>query len=123
MQEDLTTLFTGISRQSFRLTRLRADLAHTALASDLQLQAAADQSTLSNAHQATQSVNGPLCPVYQGCSVVGQAVYDPSQSGGRTVFGCSVPASERVDWGQTATLGGLAGLLVVSSVRARRRRR
>jgi hypothetical protein len=123
MQEDLTTLFAGISANSFRLTRLRADLAHGALGSDLQLQAAADQSVLSNSHQATQSVNGPLCPVYQGCSVVGQAVYDPSQSNGRSVFGCSVPAREPTDWGQTVALGGLAGLLVVSSVRARRRRR
>jgi hypothetical protein len=123
MQEDLTTLFAGISTQSFRLTRLRGDLAHAALGTDLQLQAAADQSTLSNSHQATQSVNGPLCPVYQGCSVVGQAVYDPSQSNGRSVSGCSVPASEPTSWGQTAILGGLAGLLVVSSVRARRRRR
>jgi hypothetical protein len=120
MQDDLKTLFTGISSGTFRLTRLRADLAHAALANDLQLQAATDQSTLSNAHVASQSVNGPLCPVYSGCSVVGQAVYDPTASNHGS--GCSVPAVDRLGWGETAILGGMAGLLVLSGVRARRRR-
>jgi hypothetical protein len=120
MQEDLTTLFTGISSTVFRLTRLRADLAHASLANDLQLQAASDQSTVSNVHVATQSVNGPLCPVYQGCTVVGQGVYDPHGSNGGG--GCSVPAVDHLGWGETAVLGGMVGMLVLSGVRARRRR-
>jgi hypothetical protein len=120
MQADLQTLFTGISGTSFRLTRLRADLAHAALANDLQLQAASDQSSVSNQHVATQSVNGPICPIYDGCQVVGQGVYDPHAGNGGG--GCSVPSVGRLGWGETAVLGGMAGLLVLSSVRARRRR-
>jgi hypothetical protein len=120
MQDDLTALFAGISPTNFRLTRLRADLAHAALANDLQLQAAGDQSAVSNRHVATQNVNGPLCPVYQGCTVVGQGIYDPTASNGGG--GCSVPAVYNLGWGDTAILGGMAGLLVVSGLRARRRR-
>ena len=120
MQDDLTVLFTGIA-SGFRLTRLRADLAHAALANDLQLQAAADQSTVTNLHVATQSANGPLCPVYQGCQVVGTGVYDPTASNNRG-SGCSIPAVEHMGWGDTAILGGMSGLLVLSAVRARRRR-
>jgi hypothetical protein len=120
MQDDLTALFTGISGSNFRLTRLRADLAHAALANDLQLQAASDQSTLSNIHVAQQSANGPLCPVYQGCTVVGQAIYSPN-SGGGGAFGCSVPTVAASGWGETTALAGLVGVIVVGLTRTRRR--
>jgi Uncharacterized protein conserved in bacteria (DUF2330) len=123
MQDDLTALLSGISGSSFRLTRLRTDLAHAALANDLQLQAASDQSVLSNQHTATQSVNGPFCPVYDGCNQVGSAlvVEGQAQSGGA---GCSTAASavSSLGWVETTSLAGLVGLLGLVSVRARRRR-
>lgn len=54
--EDLNTLFPQ-GGSAIRVTRMRGDLAQTALANDLVLQAAIDQSTLSNTYQVTQSIN------------------------------------------------------------------
>jgi len=122
MQDDLTALFSGLSSSTFRLTRLRTDLAHSALSSDLQLQAATDQSALSNLRTAAQSVNGPNCPVYDGCTVVGTAPYTPSGDAHGSSFGCSTTASTGFDWTETAQLAGLTGLLGLVAFRARRRR-
>ncbi|HEY8090205.1 MAG TPA: DUF2330 domain-containing protein [Polyangiaceae bacterium] len=121
-QDDVTALFTGIQNGQFRLTRLRADLARAALANDLQLQAATDQGVLTNVRVAAQSANGPLCPVYQGCSVVGQAVYTPGSSGGGAAFGCTTAAA-KVPFDATAAFAAALGLLAVGGVASRRRRR
>ncbi len=59
--DDLAALFPQ-SNQTVRITRMRADLAHGALAVDLQLQASLDQTPLSNVYNVTQSVNAPVCP-------------------------------------------------------------
>ncbi|MGH7295054.1 MAG: DUF2330 domain-containing protein, partial [Polyangiaceae bacterium] len=56
-QDDLATLFPGGNQGNIFVTRMRADLAHAALATDLSLQASADQSEISNFYQVTQSVN------------------------------------------------------------------
>ncbi|HEY6463840.1 MAG TPA: DUF2330 domain-containing protein, partial [Polyangiaceae bacterium] len=121
MQDDLGALFAGIASDTFRLTRLRADLAHGALTNDLQLQAASDQSVLTNQRVATQSLNGPLCPVYEGCSVVGQAVYTPGASNGGG--GCAVTAQAvPTGWRTTAAFAGVLGLLAMGSASSRRRR-
>jgi MYXO-CTERM domain-containing protein len=59
--QDLNTLFpTGGT--SVRITRMRADLSQSALATDLILQASADQSSISNTYQANLSIN-VSCPV------------------------------------------------------------
>jgi MYXO-CTERM domain-containing protein len=63
---DLGVLFPE-GNLTMRVTRMRSDLTHTALATDLQLQAAADQTVLSNVYQVTQSVNAPQCPVPPPC--------------------------------------------------------
>ncbi|MGH7298024.1 MAG: MYXO-CTERM sorting domain-containing protein, partial [Polyangiaceae bacterium] len=111
-----------IQNGTFRLTRLRADLAHSALSSDLQLQAASDQGELSNVRVASQSANGPLCPVYQGCTVVGQAIYTPGASNGSSAFGCSTAAAS-APWDRTAAFTGALGLLALGGMASRRRRR
>ena len=61
--DDMAALF-GPTNQggTVRITRLRADLAHAALANDLALQASADQSEMSNNYQVTAYVNAPTCP-------------------------------------------------------------
>jgi MYXO-CTERM domain-containing protein len=67
--QDLNTLFpTGGS--TVRITRMRGDLSQAALANDLVLQAAADQSALSNTYQATLSINAkcPVCACGSGSS-------------------------------------------------------
>jgi hypothetical protein len=61
-QADLDTMFPGGAQTSVRITRMRADLAHSALANDLYVQASADQSQLSNVYQVTKSINAPTCP-------------------------------------------------------------
>jgi MYXO-CTERM domain-containing protein len=63
---DLGVLFPE-GNAPMRITRMRGDLTHTALATDLTLQAAADQTVLSNVYQVTQSVNAPQCPVAPPC--------------------------------------------------------
>ncbi|HEY6460867.1 MAG TPA: DUF2330 domain-containing protein, partial [Polyangiaceae bacterium] len=47
-QDDLATLFPGGNQGTVRITRMRADLSHAALATDLNLQASADQTNVSN---------------------------------------------------------------------------
>jgi MYXO-CTERM domain-containing protein len=120
MADDVTALFAGTSNGTFRLTRLRADLAHAALANDLELQAAADQSELTNFRVAAQSVNGPLCPVYDGCNVIGEAPYTPGTSGG-SGGGCATVAAP-TGWETTAGFVGALGLLMAGGLASRRRR-
>lgn len=122
MQDDLTALFAGIAGPGFRLTRLRTDLAHAALANDLQLQASSDQSTLSNVYTATQSINGPNCPVYDGCEVVGTAPLTPTD-GKPSIASCSATRSSPLGWGETTGLASLVGLLGLACIRNRRARR
>ena len=55
--EDLATLFAGITAPNVRITRIRGDIAHAAMKSDLVLQASADQSELSNVRSLTRGVN------------------------------------------------------------------
>jgi hypothetical protein len=60
--QDLLTLF-PTHDASVRITRMRADLSHAALAKDLALQASTDQTALSNLYQATKSINAKAaCP-------------------------------------------------------------
>jgi hypothetical protein len=60
-----------------RVTRVRSDIAQTAMTKDFVFQAASDQSELSNVRVVTQSVNAQ-CPIYSGCSVVGSGT--PAQA-------------------------------------------
>jgi hypothetical protein len=60
-QQDLMTMFPD-GQSDVWVTRMRSDLAHSALANDLVVQASADQTPLSNRYQVTKSVNAPSCP-------------------------------------------------------------
>lgn len=62
--DDVAALLGGIRIGQARVTRLRSDLAHAALATDIVFQASADQSTLSNLLHVTRTQNAPTCPVY-----------------------------------------------------------
>ena len=133
--EDMAALFQG--KTSPRVTRLRSDLPRASLATDLTLQASADQAVLSNVRKITKELGEPTCPVYQGCRYVGPAPrskakaeaksqcgsedgFCPSGSGLSGV-GCSVRTEGNA--GNSSTLGafGALGFLVVCS-RLRRRR-
>jgi hypothetical protein len=126
-EDDFKALFAGIGTGSgqVRITRVRTDLAHDALAQDLVLQASADQSVLSNLRQVTKEANEPQCPVYDGqCRQVGTAPRSQAQSSAHDSFSCSASASSL----STQPLVGplfftsIAGLLGITLLGARRRR-
>ncbi len=79
--DDVNALFAGVTAPNARVTRIRGDIAHAAMTVDLLLQASADQSELSNIRSVTRSVN-ELCPVYNGCNVVGSGPAPSSGAGG-----------------------------------------
>ena len=116
--DDINTLFVGLNSSTVRVTRIRSDIAQTAMTSDFILQAASDQSELSNVRNVTESVN-LTCPIYNGCNVIGngtlaqaQASVDAGASGsssgaGTSSGGVGRPASPT---GETAsTTGGTNG--------------
>ncbi|HEY3819158.1 MAG TPA: DUF2330 domain-containing protein [Polyangiaceae bacterium] len=134
---DLATLFPGDNQGTFRITRMRADLAHAALATDLTLQASADQSDVSNFYQVTQSVNAPACPpVPDPCPPCGGASSSGGDAGvvgslnggsstsaaspGQQSFGCSAVGSDRGGLWLELTLAGILGLSVM---RGRKKRK
>jgi hypothetical protein len=77
--DDINALFVGLTGPTIRVTRIRSDIAQTAMTSDFVLQAASDQSELSNVRTVTQSVN-LTCPIYNGCNVVGTGTLAQAQA-------------------------------------------
>jgi len=77
--DDVAALFAGMAGPSVRVTRIRSDIAQTAMTSDFVLEAASDQSELSNVRDLTQSVD-LTCPIYQGCNVVGTGTLAQAQA-------------------------------------------
>jgi hypothetical protein len=115
--DDLATLFHGIDPNNVRVTRIRADLARTALAQDLVLQASSDQSELTSTRYPTQSINKPPCPTYPPC---------PNGEGGIDGFadatggGCAVAPSDGSF--TTITLAGIVAMIVRGRLARRRKR-
>jgi hypothetical protein len=104
--QDLNTLFPQ-GGSSVRITRMRADLSQAALATDLLLQASADQTTLSNNYQTALSVNAncPICGsgaggLLGGGSPIGSS--GASSGGGKTPVGTTIGGSS----GATASSSG-----------------
>jgi hypothetical protein len=77
--DDVNALFAGLTGPTVRVTRIRSDIAQAAMTADFVLQAAADQSELSNIRTVTQSVN-LTCPIYNGCNVVGTGTLAQAQA-------------------------------------------
>jgi hypothetical protein len=77
--DDVSALFAGLSGPTVRVTRIRSDIAQAAMTADFVLQAASDQSELSNVRNVTQSVN-LTCPIYNGCNVVGTGTLAQAQA-------------------------------------------
>jgi Uncharacterized protein conserved in bacteria (DUF2330) len=117
--EDLDVLFAGISGQSARITRMRSDVAHSALSTDMALEAAADQSERTNTLSPTQEIGQPECPVYNdNCIQTGTAPRDQaiaSQNGG-----CS---ATRTRSGTRTTVALVVSALLFAATRRRRRAR
>ncbi len=131
-QDDLSTLFPGGDQAEVFVTRFRSDLSRAALANDLVLQAATDQSQLSNIYNVTQSVNAPSCPAVPnpcppcdfGGGSSGGGVFGGgngvSNGGSSNSSGCSTSPDE----GSGANGGViLAGLVAAALFLGRGRRR
>ncbi|HEY8042320.1 MAG TPA: DUF2330 domain-containing protein [Polyangiaceae bacterium] len=136
-QADLSTLFPSSNQGSVRVTRMRSDLSHAALGTDLALQASQDQSAMSNNYRVTQSVNAPQCPAVPNpcppCQGPG-GTYDGGPAGtgpggvkvsgaspGQESFGCAAAASSEDSRGAGTELA-VAGIALVTFVGMRRRR-
>ncbi len=136
--QDLATCFPGGGGLSVRITRLRADLSQAALANDLVLEASADQSTMSNIYQVTQSVNAPVCPTFTPITCppcggddgaggndgtgnddagIANAGSGPGTPPGKESFSCAA-SPERSSGGLEIALATLVG---ISLVRGRKR--
>jgi hypothetical protein len=133
--DDLATLFPGGSQASVRVTRMRADLSHAALASDLVLQASADQSELPNVYQVQKYVNAPSCPaVPTPCPPCGDGSGSSSGGGGMTVttvgpghqsFSCDAAGAgtDTPSWFELAFELAMAAFLGAAVLRPRKRAR
>jgi hypothetical protein len=77
---DVAALFAGLQGPNARITRVRSDIAHAAMTSDLLFQASADQSELSNSRTVTQSIN-LVCPTYT-CGAAGGGAGSGNAAGG-----------------------------------------
>jgi hypothetical protein len=134
-QADLTTMFPDAQAEVW-VTRMRSDLAHSALSNDIVVQASAEQSQLSNVYQVTKSVNAPSCqPTYCGCSPepgpvggtgVGWLFGAPTGTGGSSNnSGCAAAPEAREEGRSTWLDLGLVGVVIGGSIvgkRVRRRR-
>jgi hypothetical protein len=148
--DDINTLFAGLTGPTLRVTRIRSDIAQAAMTNDFVLQASADQSELSNVRNVTQSVN-LTCPIYDGCNIIGTGTLAQAQAsvdGGSesTIVGQLPPPGGTVAPGSNASapgggssgcatapqstgprvalaaLAGALGLVVGRAIRLRRRR-
>ncbi len=145
-QQDLAQLFPG-GGATVRVTRMRADLAHAALASDLVLGASADQSTVSTTYTVTNAVNVPACPNPPVCpcgsdpgigsvgssssGVVGGSSGSSSGFGdappgtthsSKNAFGCTASPGDSSGSGLDLVVTGMVGAAFIGS-RLRRQRR
>lgn len=109
--DDLATLFEGMSPANVRVTRMRSDLARAALGQDLALQASADQSVLTNKRYPTKTSGSPVCPSYGSCPSDNVASY-----GG----GCAL-AGQKDEGGTLLAFVAMLGMAGFGLARRRKR--
>ena len=122
---DVAALFAGMAPPNVRVTRIRSDITHAAMTTDFVLQAAKDQSEISNIRLVTQQTNLE-CPIYgSDCSVLGYGPSDGtgSSNGGKGSAGCNVTSRSGSSNEIHVGLGAFAGLIGLVVVRLRRLRR
>jgi hypothetical protein len=120
--DDVNSLFVGLTGSAVRITRIRSDIAQSAMTSDFVLKAASDQTELSNVRNVTESVN-LTCPIYDGCRVVSTGTLAQAQASvNGSNGGCTT--AKRGNTAPGLAFGALAslGLFVGRTIRVRRRR-
>jgi len=121
---DLAVLFTGISGPNVRVTRLRSDVAHSALSVDMALAGSTDQSEKTNILNPQKQIGEPQCTVYNSsCVPTGTAPRSQVIASEATGGGGSCNTSRSSDEGPGAALAIVAGMLGLVVVRARRAKR
>jgi len=118
--DDIGILFAGIAKPNVRVTRMRSDVAHSALSADMYLQAASDSSEMSNLHTPEKQVGKPPCVCSVGTGTGSGGVRGPGGGGGTNGAGCNTTGS--LDDAST-TLVGLFALSGFVAARLRRRSR
>jgi len=117
--DDLDILFGGISGQNARITRMRSDVAHSALSNDMYLTASTDQSEMTNEHTPKGQIGQPQCAVYNSsCQQTGTVPRDQAvaiANGG----GCNTTRLP-TDWRTTFAL--LLAVVSFGFIRVRRSR-
>jgi hypothetical protein len=124
--DDVNSLFAGMTGPNVRITRIRSDISHAAMTTDFILQASADQSEVSNIRDVAASVN-EQCPLYDSCNIVGTGT--PAQavaiSGKSSVGkgGCvASPQTKSGPTGRFAIVAGIGAFVVARVIRRRKRR-
>ena len=122
-QADVNTLFAGIDPGSLWVTRLHAELSRDALAADLQLGVAADQSPV-NRYHVTPKTTGtqPMCPPIDCGGGTGGAGGAASASGQPTSVGGSGCSVQTRGGGLDDALAVALGISGLALLVARRRR-
>jgi Uncharacterized protein conserved in bacteria (DUF2330) len=141
--DDLAVLLGGdpANVSTVRVTRMRADLAHSALSQDLHLQAAADQSLLSNIIRVTRELHPMQCPVYDDqCKMIGNLPRDEAnaknaalppytpytgtggEGGGKKWCAASAPSRSDPQGEAVIVVAVLGGAFARRAARRRRRR-
>lgn len=126
--EDLATVFAGIPAGQEHLTRIRADLARDALATDLQVTASQDQSLINITRNPKHELGQPQCPVYDGaCRQTGTAPRDEAiakanqwkSNSGDSTFTCASTPSH-IGLGGYGAIGAFLGLALLRAKRKAR---
>jgi len=126
--KDLDVLFAGIAGPNVRITRMRSDVAHSALTSDMYLQASADQSEVSNLHYPQKQIGQPECPVYDSTSCVQTGTLPRDQAiaaagnGSAGANGEGACNAARQGAGSGTSIAIALGLVALAATRSRRRR-
>jgi hypothetical protein len=126
--EDMNTLFYGIATATSRVTRMRADLAHSALDADLVMRASADQNVVSNIRQLTKAVGQAQCPSFPGCGDSPNGVQPGDQviggGGDGETFTCATSSRGSNAWMGLAVPGfAFAAVAAAHAIRRRREQR
>ncbi len=122
---NLAVLFAGITQPNVRITRMRSDVAQSALSVDMILGASTDQSELSNVHVAQQQIGEPQCPVYNTttCAQIGTAPRSQAEAAQASAGGSSGCSTTQPQNDTKTTLAILFALGGVAAFRIRRKRR
>jgi len=122
LSADLEKLYGSIPEGSLWINRYHAELSRQALGDDLDLQAAADQSSVARYFEATQTVGtAPECPSFPPCDDDPRPIDYFGDNESTDLWGGGGSCAMERRGGAQAALGGLAVIAALGLARRRRR--